>query len=187
MPENEDFCLSFELFPQVSDFLSFGVLEFFRGCTKKACLNDMITLLVNGQLVVKPSSTCYIKISNFVDYKLEVPSCLQACPALQRQRFGRLGLRDRRFAGRFRCEKTDSVPASERRLAHTLRRLPHAERLRGDHVDLPTRHRSRPHNRGGLRRTHAVTLVSQSSIQQLRKVAVSGLKDPFLSKILRGF
>ena len=35
MPENEDFCLSFELFSWVSDFLSFGVLEFFRGCTKK--------------------------------------------------------------------------------------------------------------------------------------------------------
>ena len=35
MPENEDFCLSFELFSWVSDFLSFGVLEFFSGVHKK--------------------------------------------------------------------------------------------------------------------------------------------------------
>ena len=35
MPENEDFCLSFELFSWVSDFLSFGVLEFFWGVHKK--------------------------------------------------------------------------------------------------------------------------------------------------------
>ena len=39
MPENEDFCLSFELFSWVSDFLSFGVLDFFRGCTKKTHVN----------------------------------------------------------------------------------------------------------------------------------------------------
>ena len=38
MPENEDFCLSFELFPQVSDFLSFGVLEFFSGVHKKSMI-----------------------------------------------------------------------------------------------------------------------------------------------------
>ena len=36
MPENEDFCLSFELFSWVSDFLSFGVLEFFSGVHKKS-------------------------------------------------------------------------------------------------------------------------------------------------------
>ena len=35
MPENEDICLSFELFSWVSDFLSFGVLEFFSGVHKK--------------------------------------------------------------------------------------------------------------------------------------------------------
>ena len=35
MPENEDFCMSFELFSWVSDFLSLGVLEFFSGVHKK--------------------------------------------------------------------------------------------------------------------------------------------------------
>ena len=41
MPENEDFCLSFELFALVSDFLSFGVLEFFSGVHKqKACVTE---------------------------------------------------------------------------------------------------------------------------------------------------
>ena len=35
MPENKDFCLSLELFSWVSDFLSFGVLEFFSGVHKK--------------------------------------------------------------------------------------------------------------------------------------------------------
>ena len=35
MPENEDFCLGFELFSWVSDFLSCGVLEFFSGVLKE--------------------------------------------------------------------------------------------------------------------------------------------------------
>ena len=43
MPENEDFCLSFELFSWVSDFLSFGVLEFsFGGAQKKPVLTATV-------------------------------------------------------------------------------------------------------------------------------------------------
>ena len=42
MPENGDFCLSFELFPWVSGFLSFGVLEFFSGAHKKKPVKTLI-------------------------------------------------------------------------------------------------------------------------------------------------
>ena len=56
MPENEDFCLSFELFSWVSDFLSFNALEFFWGAHKKkpGIRAILITSFYGFQVSVRP-------------------------------------------------------------------------------------------------------------------------------------